>query len=118
MKEILDRIIEFNAVRGWKKHHDPRSVILALMGEVGELAQIFRWKKRTSRRLSAEELTSIQEEIADILIFTFTLCFEFDIDPGEAIASKLDENEVRFPISSPENSHSNEADKPLSTYEG
>jgi dCTP diphosphatase len=34
---------EFTAERQWESYHDPKSVLLALVGEVGELAELFQW---------------------------------------------------------------------------
>jgi dCTP diphosphatase len=97
MQELLNSVRQFNDARSWRKYHDPRSLILALCGEVGELAQIFRWRKRTGRRLSASKRAEVEGEIADILIYLLALCTELDIDPEAVVRAKLEENERRFP---------------------
>jgi NTP pyrophosphatase (non-canonical NTP hydrolase) len=33
----------FTAERQWEQFHDPKSLILALVGEVGELSELFQW---------------------------------------------------------------------------
>ena len=35
---------EFCKERGWGKSHTPRNILLAMVGEVGELSEIFQWK--------------------------------------------------------------------------
>ena len=30
--------------REWEKYHTPRNLVMAMMGEVGEIAEIFQWK--------------------------------------------------------------------------
>ena len=40
---LRDRMRLFAAERDWSGFHDPKSVLLALVGEVGELAELFQW---------------------------------------------------------------------------
>jgi len=98
MENLSNKVREFNETRSWRKYHDPRSLILALCGEVGELAQIFCWRKRSARRFSASTRLVVEEEIADILIYLLALCTELEIDPEKAVLAKLEKNEQRFPI--------------------
>lgn len=41
--ELRDAMRQFTAERDWEKFHDPKSLILALVGEVGELAELLQW---------------------------------------------------------------------------
>jgi NTP pyrophosphatase (non-canonical NTP hydrolase) len=41
--ELRDRMRAFTEERDWAQFHDPKSLILALVGEVGELAELFQW---------------------------------------------------------------------------
>jgi dCTP diphosphatase len=41
---LRDAMRQFVAERGWERFHTPRNLLLALTGEVGELAEIFRWE--------------------------------------------------------------------------
>jgi NTP pyrophosphatase (non-canonical NTP hydrolase) len=97
MKSLLKRIERFNNKRHWDKLNDVRSLILALCSELGELAHIFRWRKRAVGRLSHDEKKQVELEIADIFIFLFGLCLRLGIDPEKAINEKIKINERRFP---------------------
>ena len=46
---------EFTEARDWARFHDLKSLTLALVGEVGELAELVQWlpSGRTSRRAEA-----------------------------------------------------------------
>ena len=33
------------ALRNWDQFHTPRNVLLAMVGEVGEVAELFQWKE-------------------------------------------------------------------------
>ena len=37
----------FTEQRDWGQFHDPKSLILALTGELGELAELFQWLPAT-----------------------------------------------------------------------
>jgi NTP pyrophosphatase (non-canonical NTP hydrolase) len=43
LQELRDRMREFTDERDWARFHDPKSLILALLGELGELAELFQW---------------------------------------------------------------------------
>ena len=44
LHEARDAMRAFVAERGWQQFHTPRNLLLALVGEVGELAELFRWE--------------------------------------------------------------------------
>lgn len=102
MKGLMQSIRAFNEARGWTKYHDPRSLVLALCGEAGELAQLFRWHRRVGVQISRKMKRQVEGEVADVLIFLLTLCIQLEIDPEEAVLAKLQENERRFPVHSTE----------------
>lgn len=99
MRKLLADIQHFNELRDWRKFHDPRSLVLALCGEVGELAQIFRWRRRSPKQLSRPTKATVEGEIADIFIFLMSLCVELNIDPEKVVRAKLEDNDKRFPSS-------------------
>src|ERR1700729_2792592 len=43
LEVLRDRMRRFAEDRDWGRFHDPKSVLLALVGEVGELAELFQW---------------------------------------------------------------------------
>src|SRR5260221_2293001 len=62
----------FTHAGDWGRFHDPKSVILALVGEVGELADLFQWLPAAEARelALAEPLkTRAGEEVADVLLY-------------------------------------------------
>ena len=42
-------------------------------------------------------LEQVKEEIGDVLIYSLTLAYEFNLDPSEIIVNKLNINEKRYP---------------------
>ena len=69
-------INKFVLERDWTKFHTPRNVALALVGEMGELAEIFQWKgdaADSSLSFEDDELTHIGQELADVTIYALRL---------------------------------------------
>ena len=91
---------QFSADRDWDSFHDPKSVLLALVGEVGELAELFQWLPAgTAAKLaSAEPLrTRAAEELSDVLLYLILLADVLDIELATAANAKLTEAARRYP---------------------
>lgn len=78
---LIETIQGFALERQWTKYHTPRNLVLALMGEVGELAEIVQWKDDTdittddapTSLWSISELDRLSQEIADVSIYLLRL---------------------------------------------
>ena len=96
---IKQRIQKFSDDRNWNQHHNPKNLAMALSVETAELVEIFQW-------LTLEQATNLQdakkehlkEEIADVAIYLLRICMKYDIDLEEAILSKMDKNEKKYPL--------------------
>ena len=98
---IRDRMREFSRARDWEKFHDPKSLTLALVGEVGELAELLQWlpAEEVVERVKAEPLrTRLGEEISDILVYLVRLADVCGVGLPEAVGSKMTSSEARFPL--------------------
>ncbi len=96
---LRDAMRAFTDARDWARFHDPKSLILALVGEVGELAELFQWlPAEDARELAATEplRTRVGEELADVLLYLVRLADVLDVDLGAAAAAKLLDAEDRF----------------------
>ena len=96
---IRDRMRTFTQERHWEQFHDPKSLILALVGEVGELAELFQWLPADSASTLAlqEPLrTRVGEELSDVLLYLIRLADVLGVDLAEAGAAKLSSAEGRF----------------------
>lgn len=90
----------FATERDWNTYHDPKSVLLALVGEVGELAELFQWLPAdTARELALDEplRTRASEEISDVLLYLVLLADVLGIDLAEAANAKLSAAARRYP---------------------
>jgi dCTP diphosphatase len=99
--QVDSRIREFSHLRNWDRFHQPKNLILAAMGELGELAEILQWKTDAE---VVEYLSTIEgkgrmsEEIADVVIYLMRLCQTQNIDLFDAILEKMDLNEINYPV--------------------
>ena len=82
---------QFAKERLWDRYHTPRNIVLALMGEFGELAELFQWSGDESDQSaglldiewSAEEVDKVGQEIADVTIYLMRLADVCGVPLGE-----------------------------------
>ena len=97
---LRDRMRLFTAERDWSGFHDPKSVLLALVGEVGELAELFQWLSAADAATlaKAEPLhTRVGEEMSDVLLYLVLLADVLNIDLAAAANAKLTQAALRYP---------------------
>lgn len=100
LDELRRRVQRFAEERDWERHHTPRNLVLALVGEVGELAEIFQWRSAAPVGLegwSAAEREHVGEELADVLIYLVRLADRCGVDLGAAALDKLAKNARKYP---------------------
>ena len=102
----LDRlrgdIRKFASDRDWEQFQTPRNLLLALVGEVGEVSEIFQWKGEVDNELSGfseEEKNHLGEELSDVLFYLLRLSDVCGIDLGQAAGKKLLKNIEKYPVS-------------------
>jgi dCTP diphosphatase len=97
---------KFATDRNWEQFHSPKNLILALTGEVGELAEIFQWMGDVESRSAGETTATAQavkDELADVLFYLVRLASVLKVDLNAASTEKLRSNELKYPV---ETSHS------------
>jgi dCTP diphosphatase len=98
---LRDAMRQFSEDRDWTQFHDPKSLVLALTGEVGELAELFQWLPAgAATSLASEEplRPRVGEEMADVLLYLVRLADVLDIDLAEVARQKLEGSVERFPV--------------------
>jgi NTP pyrophosphatase (non-canonical NTP hydrolase) len=86
--------------RDWQRFHTPRNLMLALTGEVGELAEIFQWLTDEEVAQLADDparFTHLQEEVADVLLYLVRLASVMKLDINAAVRDKLQKNARKYP---------------------
>ncbi|GMH08063.1 hypothetical protein Nepgr_009903 [Nepenthes gracilis] len=101
LEELRMKTAEFAKERDWDQFHSPRNLLLALVGEVGELSEIFQWKGEVPRGLpgwSDEERQHLGEELSDVLLYLVRLADICGVDLGKAALRKLELNAIKYPV--------------------
>ena len=101
IEQIKQRIQKFSDDRNWESFHNPKNLVMALNGEVGELNEIFQWLNfEESMNLPDGVKEHTKEEIADIVIYLIRICMKLDINLEDAIMNKMIKNEKKYPVES------------------
>lgn len=91
---------EFVHERDWEQFHTPRNLLLALVGEVGELAEIYQWMgevKPQMQTLSEKDKQRTKEQIADVFAYLIRFADVSGIDLSEAFLEKMEKNKRKYP---------------------
>ncbi|KAK8750707.1 hypothetical protein OTU49_014964 [Cherax quadricarinatus] len=92
---------KFCEERNWLQFHPPRNVLLALVGEVGELSELFQWRGEVTRGLpefTSQEKVRVGEELSDVLIYLVDLAEQCHIDLPAVVKDKMKKNAVKYPV--------------------
>ena len=100
----LDRLTElmrtFARERDWEQFHDPKSLALALMGEVGELAELLQWlpAQEAAALCGVDPLRrQVSDELADVLLYLVRLSDVLNIDLLHESQRKIGEAARKYP---------------------
>eukprot|EP00002_Diphylleia_rotans_P035855 TRINITY_DN7860_c0_g2_i7.p1 TRINITY_DN7860_c0_g2~~TRINITY_DN7860_c0_g2_i7.p1 ORF type:complete len:152 (-),score=36.07 TRINITY_DN7860_c0_g2_i7:1037-1492(-) len=93
---------QFVRERDWEQYHTPRNLLLALTGEVGELAELFQWKSDQQCQpglpgWSEKEREKVKDELSDVLVYLIRLSERCNIDLTDAVMKKIEKNGAKYP---------------------
>ena len=100
---LVNALRRFTTERGWQRFHVPKNLAMALGGEAGELLEQFQWlSEAESESPDPDRRAAIQQEIADVFIYTLMLSDRLGIDLIEAALEKIALNEAKYPVATAE----------------
>jgi NTP pyrophosphatase (non-canonical NTP hydrolase) len=91
MKKLLEDIIKFRDERGWRTHDTPAALAKSIIIEAAELLENYQWPDQQP------DLENVEEELADVLIYSLAMCSDLGMDPQEIILRKMKKNEKKYP---------------------
>ncbi|XP_020552946.1 dCTP pyrophosphatase 1-like [Sesamum indicum] len=103
LKELAKKLDEFAKARDWQNYHTPRNLLLAMVGEVGEVSEIFQWRGEVEKGLAnweESEKEHLGEELSDVLLYLIRLADICGIDLPHAATKKLLKNAIKYPPNS------------------
>lgn len=96
MDGAIERALAFRDERNWKQFHNPKDLAISISLEASELLEVFQWSD--SRDVVENKKTKLEEELADVLIYSIYLADAIDVDIPDIIIKKLKSNEAKYPI--------------------
>ncbi|KAF9606070.1 hypothetical protein IFM89_023093 [Coptis chinensis] len=101
LEDLKKKMADFAKERNWDQFHSPRNLLLALVGEVGELSEIFQWKGEVPKGCpdwEEEEKVHLGEELSDVLLYLVRLSDMCGVDLGKAALRKIELNAIKYPV--------------------
>lgn len=98
--ELTTLVRTFADSRDWQQFHTARNLVLALVGETGELAAEFQWISDDAVTNALEDPTkreAVSSELADVFIYLLRLADVTGIDLAEELKKKIAINQKRYP---------------------
>lgn len=101
IKEIIKEINKFASEREWDQFHSPKNIATSISIESAELLECFQWSDPEISEVLADDklLKSVEEEIADVMIYSLRLCSILGSEPIKIMKSKLEKNTEKYPVS-------------------
>lgn len=98
LESIRAEVQQFADERDWQQFHSPRNLLLAVLSELGEAAEIVRWQGDADPLIPADKRQAWDEEIADVFTLLIRLADRSGVDLSAAFAAKLDKARGKYPI--------------------
>ena len=97
-EKLTEDIAAFVAERDWNQYHSPKNLAMALSVEASEIVEIFQWLTlQESNTTENIDITHLEEEIGDVMIYLTMLCRKFDLHPITAARRKMKRNSQKYP---------------------
>lgn len=100
MEEIVEKIEDFVKKRKWKKYHTPKNLAISIAIESAELLEHFQWNEYNFDDIRKDEakIKEIEEEIADVIIYSILFFTYLGTDIRRALLEKIKRNEEKYPV--------------------
>lgn len=89
---LIKKILKFRDERDWKKFHTPENLVKSIAIEAGELLECYQWDDVAMQG-------EVDEELADIIIYSILMAESLNVDIEDIILKKLDKNIKKYPVS-------------------
>jgi len=101
IKSVQQKLRAFAQERDWDVYHTPKNLVMALTGEVGELAEIFQWlspDEAAAIMTTPRQAENVRDELADILTYVLRLSDILGVDLAAAVEQKIAKNAEKYPV--------------------
>ena len=98
LETIRQATARFAADRDWDQFHSPRNLLLAVISEMGELAEIVRWAGDNDPTIPLDKQQAWADEMADVFILLVRLADRSGVDLTTAFDHKLRQAGEKYPV--------------------
>ncbi len=101
IQDLTNEIRQFADEREWAQFHSVRNLLLALVGEIGELASELQWVADAAieaHLANPDNRARFEMELADVATYLLRLVDVTGVDLEESVKTKLAINADRYPV--------------------
>ena len=98
LEDIRAEVQQFADEREWQQFHSPRNLLLAVLSELGEAADLVRWQGDADPAVPLDKKQAWDEEIADVFTLLIRLADRSGVDLTTAFAAKLAKAREKYPV--------------------
>lgn len=96
MEKSMAKINQFRDDRNWRQFHNEKDLAISISLEASELLELFQWKQ--PEEVTTTQLERIKEELADVLIYSYMMADNLNLDIDTIIEEKLEKNNQKYPV--------------------
>ncbi len=98
MQKVQIEIKKYQDERGWDTLR-PGDLAKSISIEAAELLENFQWDNPELAVFlkDKERVEKVNNEVADVLIYAYSLCIELNLDVDEVIRKKLEKVKIKYP---------------------
>ena len=101
MEKSMEKINQFRDDRNWRQFHNEKDLAISISLEASELLELFQWKQ--PEEMTTTQLERIKEELADVLIYSYMMADNLNLDIDTMIEEKLEKNNQKYPVEKSKN---------------
>lgn len=91
MRELQEKIEQFNEEREWDQFHSPENLAKSISIEAGELLECFQWNNEYN-------LDEVKEELADVMNYCIQMANKLGVDSKQIILDKMKKTAEKYPV--------------------
>ena len=101
LEELKQSVAAFAEERDWIQYHSLKNLAMSISIEAGELMELFQWSDNAASNTlvgDAAARLAIEDELADVLIYSLQFANRAEIDLSQAIKRKMAINADKYPV--------------------
>jgi NTP pyrophosphatase (non-canonical NTP hydrolase) len=101
ISDILLAVRAFRDARDWRQFHSPKNLSMSIAIEAAELMEHFQWltvEQAEALPQAGAAKQAIAEELADVLIYCFSLADVLEVNVAQIIVDKLAKSARKYPV--------------------